>query len=225
MDPRDNVSSSSHSTFLSTSSTQSPSHYHKPTPTSRKRRNEHASWLCHRSLIKPSQFFIFILLTCCLSISSATVYIDEQMVETPDASELFKSSLERLHRSGTLLVDQRPPPNPKEWTLATENDDLKRRDEHLGKRDVSQESTSSSGSMITTAPAATQTSTGTSTSSSLAVATSESASPLPSPFDQGFAGNVTDSCLNFMNGFLSNSTFKSCLPFSLLLQVSTPIRN
>jgi hypothetical protein len=46
-----------------------------------------------------------------------------------------------------------------------------------------------------------------------------SSSPLPKPFDQGFGGNTTENCSNFIYGFLSDQSFTSCLPFSLLLQV------
>lgn len=78
--------------------------------------------------------------------------------------------------------------------------------------------------MITTAAPSSSTKSsaakGTSTSSSVLTAETETPSALPVPFDQGFSGNITDSCSNFMYGFLTNSTFKSCLPFSLLLQNS-----
>ena len=47
-------------------------------------------------------------------------------------------------------------------------------------------------------------------------------SPLPRPFDGGFGTNYTQaSCPSFLKSFLNNDTFTSCLPFSLLLQVST----
>ncbi|KAL8759225.1 MAG: hypothetical protein Q9199_000912 [Rusavskia elegans] len=46
-------------------------------------------------------------------------------------------------------------------------------------------------------------------------------SSLPRPFDTGLGSNYTqDSCPRFMNNFLRNETFTSCLPFSLLLQNS-----
>ena len=45
-------------------------------------------------------------------------------------------------------------------------------------------------------------------------------SDLPRPFDTGLGNNYTqESCSIFMNNFLRNDTFASCLPFSLLLQV------
>ncbi|KAL8860318.1 MAG: hypothetical protein Q9178_003289 [Gyalolechia marmorata] len=46
-------------------------------------------------------------------------------------------------------------------------------------------------------------------------------STLPRPFDTGLGNNYTqDSCPSFINKFLRNETFTSCLPFSLLLQNS-----
>ncbi|KAI9724891.1 MAG: hypothetical protein M1812_000167 [Candelaria pacifica] len=45
-------------------------------------------------------------------------------------------------------------------------------------------------------------------------------SPLPSPFDTNLGNNFTSSCQGFFQTVLNNSTFKACLPFSLLLQNS-----
>ncbi|KAI8634839.1 hypothetical protein F5Y19DRAFT_469889 [Xylariaceae sp. FL1651] len=55
-----------------------------------------------------------------------------------------------------------------------------------------------------------------------ATTTTTVASPLPSPFDGALAANFSadDKCPEFLNDFLSNSTFKSCYPVSLLLQGS-----
>jgi hypothetical protein len=217
------------------SSTQSSSHHTASTPG---RKNSHSPCLRHRPLPNSFSLLIIIVLTCCLSLSTATrnIYIEESMIETdPEVvAELLGSTLDRLTRSGALIVDQSDPPpvprNPKAWTLATENDDLQRR----GLEDANQQAsvsvsvvtsastvTSTATSTVTTASSATPTSTG------LSTATGDTTpSPLPSPFDQGFSGNITDSCSNFMYGFLDNSTFKSCLPFSLLLQVQfTPESN
>jgi len=56
----------------------------------------------------------------------------------------------------------------------------------------------------------------------LSTTTTAAASPLPSPFDGALAANFSndDTCPNFINAFLSDATFKSCYPVSLLLQVS-----
>ena len=49
-------------------------------------------------------------------------------------------------------------------------------------------------------------------------------STLPRPFDTGLGNNYTqESCPSFINNFLRNETFTSCLPFSLLLQVAYPV--
>lgn len=46
-------------------------------------------------------------------------------------------------------------------------------------------------------------------------------SPLPTPFDSGFGTNYTQqSCPTFLRSVARNETFTSCLPFSILLQVS-----
>lgn len=49
-----------------------------------------------------------------------------------------------------------------------------------------------------------------------------SSAPLPSPFDSSLGNNFTQSsCPTFFQSFLGDSTFHSCIPFSLLLQVSS----
>ncbi|CZR68496.1 uncharacterized protein PAC_18395 [Phialocephala subalpina] len=158
--------------------------------------------------------FLVIILTCFLTFSSASVYIEEEMVERSpeDVTELLGSTFARLARSGTILVDQRPPPEPKSWELERPDtaDDLRRR--NTDNSNSSSNSTTRSSSTSTLAP--------TSTSSGLVVATTESASALPTPFDTGFNNNITTNCQSFMTSMLANSTFKSCLPFSLLLQNS-----
>ncbi|KAG0646834.1 hypothetical protein D0Z07_6404 [Hyphodiscus hymeniophilus] len=203
----------------------SPSHHHSTTPTDSAPRNGRLPWL--RLLPTPSFCLIVILtISCCISLSSASrLYIDEQMIEgfENEVSEDLGSALARLAKSGTIVVDQRePPPNPKAWTLATEHDGLQRRGlEASSSSDHASSVTSSSAtSMITTTSGSRAATKTLSTSTGIAAATTDAATPLPSPFDQGFNGNITDSCQSFMSGMLTNSTFKSCLPFSLLLQNS-----
>jgi len=80
------------------------------------------------------------------------------------------------------------------------------------------------------APAATDTANDPSTSSttssdstptSIESAPTGSASFLPTPFDGGFGKNYTQpSCPIFLKNMINNNTIISCLPFSLLLQVS-----
>ena len=208
-----------------------PSSHHHRTPTHLPPRNERSSWLRHSSRTLPTSLLFLIFLTCCISLSSAShFYIDEQMIESIEAetSEDLGSALSRLAKSGTILVDPRPPPNPKAWTLATEHDDLQRRaavdhSSSSSSKDATSSATSSITSMITTASTTASRTASKTSSTGIAVATTASNSPLPSPFDQGFSGNITDSCQAFMDAMLTNSTFKSCLPFSLLLQVCLPL--
>lgn len=198
----------------------------------RKFGNEHAAWPGHcqrqrqrqRMFLSPSSssssylITVLVVLTCCLSFASASssVFIDieEQMVEVPRVQAIDAdvdqrpAPIQAAALSSQLLVDLSPPPvlNGKTWVLATVNDDLK-----LRKRGEDASASATSTSMTTVVS-----STG-SSSTAIAVATSTAAT-LPTPFDQGLT-NITESCTSFMEGFLTNSTFKSCLPFSLLLQV------
>ncbi|KAJ2901033.1 uncharacterized protein MKZ38_002159 [Zalerion maritima] len=61
--------------------------------------------------------------------------------------------------------------------------------------------------------------------STAAATTTVVTSPLPSPFDGNLAANFqgndgNGACPSFINSFLTNSTFKACYPFSLLVQGS-----
>jgi len=201
-----------------------------PGPSSQLRRNEPSSWLRQRFRI--SHFLFVIFLACCLPLTSASSSpyndIDAQMVEVvkvdvdvASTSELLKSSLDRLARTGTLLVDHNPAPQPRNDDPNTNaniiNNELRRR-QVFGNEDESQ-TTTAKGSKTTTS-AAKASASKTTSGGGIAVATPQTTAALPSPYDQGFSGNITESCSNFVYGFLRNSTFQSCLPFSLLLQVS-----
>ncbi len=197
------------------SSTQISSHHHF-TPTARP--HHQISPILHHT------FFLLLLLSSCISIASAgKIYLADQMVEDPreqvvdQPPEDWGSAFHRLAQTGTILADQRPPPGPVDWVLATFPDPnvqrLQRRDDPLGSGD--QGGTTSSSS-IKASSTATTASTSSTTSSAAAT---ETTSALPTPFDVGFNSNITTECASFMNEMLSNSTFKTCLPFSLLLQV------
>ncbi|RYP01757.1 hypothetical protein DL764_006077 [Monosporascus ibericus] len=58
----------------------------------------------------------------------------------------------------------------------------------------------------------------------ITVETAATSIPLPRPFDGALAANFSGendgACPNFINDFLSDSTFRQCYPFSLLLQGS-----
>lgn len=57
--------------------------------------------------------------------------------------------------------------------------------------------------------------------SSTAVASATTTTVLPQPFDTTLGNNfTTESCPRFFSTFLSDPTFRSCYPFSLLLQTS-----
>lgn len=176
-----------------------------------------------------------------------------------DIPELFASTLERLARSGTILVDQRPDPSlprdaapKKSWEINNidididipesesevekENNPLPSQSHQspspsqtpkpslnsdLKKRNV--ETITSTATIIPPKSSATASSTtlasSSTTSSGLVSAATGTTTNLPTPFDSGFTSNITSTCSSFMTGFLANETFKSCLPFSLLLQV------
>lgn len=57
--------------------------------------------------------------------------------------------------------------------------------------------------------------------------TTAASSPLPSPLDNAIASNFTGNgdCQNFITDMLSDSTFKSCYPFSMLVQGSLSMFN
>jgi hypothetical protein len=194
--------------------------------------------------------FSIILFTTFLFFSTcrAEYYIEERMLELPkEVPELFQSTLARLARSGSILVDQRPYFNPDHAIASrTKNpssvdspsdiiitaDNLHRRTDAAAETNDEVSSVSnaitSTATIVPPKSTGTGTSSGTSTlagsttSSGLAVAATASASALPQPFDSGFSSNITSTCSSFVTGFLANETFKSCLPFSLLLQVSSP---
>lgn len=207
------------------------------------------------------------LITSC----SAEFYIEEQMIEVrDDIPELFASTLARLARSGTILVDQRPDPflaraslsdsALKSWEISSrvieekENDhpDLQSNlelelelepesesgvftktnsesevesnlESNVERRNIATITSTATitppKSTSTASPTSSSTLASSDTSSGLASAATGSIASLPTPFDSGFTSNITSTCSSFMMDFLANETFKSCLPFSLLLQV------
>ncbi|TEY77674.1 hypothetical protein BOTCAL_0052g00130 [Botryotinia calthae] len=99
-------------TTSSSSLSSSPTPTSTPTPTtsfskSYKTRNLRTLFSPTNLLILLTIFSSFLITTC-----SAEFYIEERMVEVRgDIPELFASTLARLARSGTILVDQRPDPS------------------------------------------------------------------------------------------------------------------
>lgn len=188
------------------------SHHRTSTST---RRNERTFWLCHRP--QTSSLLLFILFSCCISFTTATTFIDEEMVEVQArevTAALLGSTFARLARSGTILVDRSLPPIAAGVVLH-------QRDELFDSQDSVSTLSASSTKLSSTSSTATVGTAATTTSSGLASATDTSSVTLPTPFDLGFSNNITSSCESFMTSMLSNATFQTCLPFSLLLQVST----
>lgn len=107
-----------------------------------------------------------------------------------------------------LVYDRRPAPKPRMGIYARQDDSS------------SSSATTATGSSGIPAPSST----------SSASETIQTAAPisttLPRPFDSSIGNNFTQqSCPQFFNNFLSNATFQECLPFSMLLQVSTAYQN
>ena|SRR5579862_1898760 len=172
-----------------------------PRPRMQRLRNVRLSPLYFSTLM-----LVLALCSCCRPVA-ATITASEITIDAA-----MSSALASLEREGRILVDTRPPPNVAELR--------KRQDEGTTTMD-------SSTSSSTIEPSSTTTANSSSTSTSLSPTSipTDSGTPnsdsLPTPFDSGVGTNfTTSSCPNFLTSFLSSAAFKSCLPFSLLLQVS-----
>ncbi|KAL8810198.1 MAG: hypothetical protein Q9200_002761 [Gallowayella weberi] len=141
-----------------------------------------------------------------------------------------------IFQPGDLVYDRRFPVVPLQQ-------DLYRRQDSVSTEDSSNEnarttstkhlkfsSTSTASPAVATTTSVTVPSSSSSSSSSAPRPTSIATAPvtdsnLPRPFDSGLGNNYTDeNCPKFINSFLRNETFISCLPFSLLLQVIQSIQ-
>lgn len=110
-----------------------------------------------------------------------------------------------LAKDEGIIFDRRPAPAPL-----------------LFRRDSPSASTERSEKASKTAKTAVRSRSSASDASSTSVesASSPNASPLPKAFDGGLGTNYTQpSCLTFLQDMISNDSFTSCLPFSVLLQV------
>ncbi|KAI1622631.1 hypothetical protein EDD37DRAFT_611045 [Exophiala viscosa] len=148
-----------------------------------------------------------------------------------DALVYESSYFQELAVRGEIHIDMTEPPLIRDIHIQRRQDSVVPTSvsEATSTSDSSAASTSSTTSSSSSAAAtslaiATDTST---TVSPTAVSTSISPSvtvvttPLPSPFDTSIGSNFTvSSCPTFFSTFLSNSTFQSCVPVSLLLQNS-----
>ncbi|KAL8630460.1 hypothetical protein Q9189_003815 [Teloschistes chrysophthalmus] len=141
-----------------------------------------------------------------------------------------------LFQPGDIVYDRRFPVEP------IQNDIVRRQDEvnveDSSSKEGAPKTTSSKqlkfASTSTASPAAATSSSSTLPDVKSSSATSEAAAPssivtapgsgsssLPRPFDTGLGNNYTQpNCPAFINNFLRNTTFTSCVPFSLLLQNS-----
>ncbi|KAL8852208.1 MAG: hypothetical protein Q9221_002918 [Calogaya cf. arnoldii] len=139
---------------------------------------------------------------------------------------------------GEIVYDRRYPVLPVHNDLYRRQDSVNTEDSSEGTAKTTADKRLKFSSTSTAKPAAaTFTSAivpGSSSSPSPSASSSTSAEPtsivtapgagasLPRPFDTGLGNNYTqDSCPQFINNFLRNETFTSCLPFSLLLQVAS----
>ncbi len=183
------------------------SHDARPRP-GRRRRSHKLEGSCPtlpKPLIPKSQVFLFGVLFAlsvfCSPARGAKTYGDRQ-----------RSTIDRLVQRGELLVDRNPPPIPPRLRLERRQDD--------------EEMASTTGLPSSLLPSTTTAGLGSATDTALTMPTivttapSSSASNLPQPFDTSLGNNFTSpSCPDFIRSFRDNSTFLSCLPLSLLLQV------
>lgn len=161
-------------------------------------------------------------------VSMATTSFAHDLEFNPLASE--SSLFQEMAQRGAIHLDPREPPPHRDIQLQKRDGGDNVVPTTVSGSAPSPASASVSGSPLppeeTTVAITTATATDTGLSPS-AVFTSISPSitvvttPLPMPFDTSVGSNFTDSsCPQFFSTFLGNSTFKSCVPVSLLLQNS-----
>lgn len=137
-------------------------------------------------------------------------------------------------RIPTLLIDTSPPPSPQSSEELLDifpayiSEPELRHVEEVEKGHSSDAMLRENGEMkrrnAKAAPTAATTTLSKPTSGALATS-SPTSSPLPEPFDNTPASafqssGSTDACPKFISSLLSNPTFKSCYPLSMMLQVS-----
>ncbi|KAK8019302.1 hypothetical protein PG990_004440 [Apiospora arundinis] len=117
----------------------------------------------------------------------------------------------------TLVVDHSSPPDSEQWQQIMSEEEPARR---LPRRRVAARAADQEEGSTTVISIQVPTST---TSKRAAAATPAAATgPLPSPMDSvpsTFSDDGSTNCPNFIQSFLADKTFKSCYPFSMLLQV------
>lgn len=164
---------------------------------------------------------IFLLVSCwtCLSITAVAAAASISPDESPRPT-LSGTDTGRQTEPEILLIDTRIPVFVDgHWRIMSDEEHRELRRREAAPKEPAPTATTTEVvvdvSKITDSPDPVSASTSTSTST-------VAASPLPSPFDGALAANFStgQSCPNFINTFLSNATFKSCYPVSLLLQGS-----
>jgi hypothetical protein len=173
-------------------------------------------------------FSMFVALISLLSMVTA------QSLEF-EAAAYDTSLFRRLESKGQIFFDRRdPPPLPKAVIeRRQDNGSSSSPTSTLTTSSASSASSTatSSGTTITT-PSVSRSSSSSSHSPTSGISLTPTATEttlsgtvvptaLPSPFDSSLGSNFTSqSCPDFFNSFLSNTTFQSCVPVSLLLQNS-----
>jgi hypothetical protein len=182
---------------------------------------------------------IAIVVSCCcsLAIAEATPVIPDEITNPlHNAPPELHAKLDELAVSGTILFDPNPPPVPANnyWEFEIDTviqEGLWRRENARGlsgtpsNTSTVASTTGSSTPLTASTPtrsssASTMASSSVSSSAPASSGTSAVPSPIPSPFDSSLGANFTAAtCPDYITSFLNNATFKSCLPFSLLLEV------
>ncbi|KAH8195012.1 hypothetical protein TruAng_010819 [Truncatella angustata] len=132
------------------------------------------------------------------------------------------SAIAPPHPHETLIVDTRVPVLIEDDWIMMSREEHQRYIRRRADAESGSDSATSDNVKTTTISIGITTSTGktTSTTTSRRTTTTDVASALPSPFDNSIASNFSgDGCQSFVTDLLSNSTFKQCYPFSMLVQV------
>lgn len=162
------------------------------------------------ALVRLMVFAVLVLLTLCASAEAR----DQDWPSIP------RPRYGAFVRDEDILFDHGPPPSIP-WGHLEKRQEKSSADTNTKTASLSRPTF---GSTATALPSAAASSAASAASSSTASSGSDPTdSPLPKPFDGGFGTNYTQSsCPTFLKSFLTNDTFTSCLPFSLLLQVRKP---
>ncbi|KAI9849631.1 MAG: hypothetical protein M1837_002756 [Sclerophora amabilis] len=193
----------------------SPPMSHQTRPRPGRRRPPVSAFRSHDfpAILRTICLVISFLLICCPPATAAASGFEGK-------GPLLRSTLERLDRTGHILTDQRPAPFV--------SNVHRRQLESSTHQKAASASADSSATALSSKIDPPSPSTGSmtmaaspSTSSVVTDPNAPSDTPLPRPFDTSLGSNFTTStCPDFFASFLANSTFKSCLPLSLLLQSS-----